>query len=170
MQSSERSEMPGKIYAVIDTNVIVSALFALNGSSNPAQVIRKVIDGTIVPLYNEQIISEYYEVLTRDKFPFKISDIEYVMKIFTKYGLSLEGTTPTEESIPDKDDIVFYEVAFSKDGSYLVTGNIRHFPKKAFIVTPAEMMQIIKTMEHSDPKLLNDPQGPYGSLDASIKA
>lgn len=92
------------------------------------------------------------------------------MKIFTKYGLSLEGTTPTEESIPDKDDIVFYEVAFSKDGSYLVTGNIRHFPKKAFIVTPAEMMQIIKTMEHSDPKLLNDPQGPYGSLDASCKA
>lgn len=63
--------METKIYAVIDTNVIVSALFSISGQSNPAVIIRKVIDGTITPIYNEEILSEYKEVLGRDKFPCK---------------------------------------------------------------------------------------------------
>ena len=55
--------MPVNIYAVIDTNVLVSALFSIHGESNPAIIIRKIIDGTITPLYNEEILSEYIEVL-----------------------------------------------------------------------------------------------------------
>lgn len=43
----------------------------------------------------------------------------------------------------DPSDAVFYEVALSKDGAYLVTGNIRHFPKNPIVVTPAEMMRIL---------------------------
>nr|WP_302134438.1 hypothetical protein [uncultured Schaedlerella sp.] len=44
------------------------------------------------------------------------------------------------------DDLVFYEVVIEKreDDAYLITGNIRHFPKRDFIVTPAEMMAIIE--------------------------
>ena len=40
---------------------------------------------------------------------------------------------------------MFYEVVMEKrnDGAYLVTGNLKHFPAKDFIVTPAEMMAII---------------------------
>lgn len=38
------------------------------------------------------------------------------------------------------DTNVFYEVALSVDDSYLVTGNTKHFPKKPFVVTPAEML------------------------------
>lgn len=43
------------------------------------------------------------------------------------------------------DDLIFYEVAMEKreDGACLVTGNQKHFAVKDFIVTPAEMMQII---------------------------
>ena len=37
----------------------------------------------------------------------------------------------------------FYEVALSKEGSYLVTGNKKHFPKAPIVVTPAEMMEIL---------------------------
>ena len=40
--------------------------------------------------------------------------------------------------------MVFYEVALSKEDAYLVTGNTRHFPKKPFVVTPAEMIAIIE--------------------------
>lgn len=58
-----------KIFAVIDTNVLVSALFSIHGQSNPAIVIRKIIDGTITPLYNEDILTEYTDELNRDKFP-----------------------------------------------------------------------------------------------------
>ena len=39
-----------------------------------------------------------------------------------------------------------YEVAMEKreDDSYLVTGNKKHYPNKDFIVTPAEMIEILK--------------------------
>ena len=50
------------------------------------------------------------------------------------------------QEILDMDDLVFYEVVIEKreDDAYLITGNIRHFPKRDFIVTPAEMIAIIK--------------------------
>lgn len=154
--------MSDKIYAVIDTNVLVSALFSLNGTSNPSQVVKYVIDGTIVPIYNDKIIAEYIEVLTRDKFPFKFNDIEYILKIFTKYGLSINEVTTTNENFPDTDDIIFYEVALSKEDSYLVTGNTKHFPKKSFVVTPAEMVHIIENMKI--PHILSEPTVRYGSF------
>lgn len=62
-------------------------------------------------------------------------------------GMSLNDTAKTDEDFIDKDDIVFYEVALSKEDSYLVTGNIKHFPKKPFIVTPTEMVAIISKMQ-----------------------
>lgn len=44
-------------------------------------------------------------------------------------------------------DLVFYEVVMEKrsEDAYLITGNIKHFPKREFIVTPAEMMEILKS-------------------------
>lgn len=51
---------------------------------------------------------------------------------------------PFRDTLPDPKDVVFYEVALSKDDSFLVTGNIKHFPRVDFVVTPAEMVEIIK--------------------------
>lgn len=31
----------------------------------------------------------------------------------------------------------------SKDDAYLVTGNIRHFPKEPSVVTPKEMVELL---------------------------
>ena len=44
------------------------------------------------------------------------------------------------------DALIFYEVAMEKreDDSYLVPGNKKHYPIKNFIVTPAEMIEILK--------------------------
>ena len=59
----------------------------------------------------------------------------------------LERTT-TEELFPDADDAVFYEIvmtARSNIDAYLVTGNIKHFPIKSYVVTPKEMLDIIRT-------------------------
>lgn len=39
---------------------------------------------------------------------------------------------------------MFYEVALSKEDSYLVTGNVKHFPVKTFVVTPAEMVKMME--------------------------
>ena len=154
--------MDAKIYAVIDTNVLVSALFSISGNSSPSIIIRKIIDGVITPLYNEEILSEYEEVLNRAKFPFRKPDIEWLISTFLDFGISLGRTAISDEVFIDKDDIVFYEVALSKEDSFLITGNIRHFPKKPFIVTPAEMLTIIDEMEAGPGRILNEPAVWYG--------
>ena len=154
--------MDAKIYAVIDTNVLVSALFSTSGNSSPSIIIRKIIDGVITPLYNEDILSEYEEVLNRAKFPFRKADIEWLISTFLDFGISLGRTAISDEVFIDKDDIVFYEVALSKEDSFLITGNIRHFPKKPFIVTPAEMLTIIDEMEAGHGRILNEPAVWYG--------
>ena len=154
--------METKIYAVIDTNVIVSALFSISGQSNPATIIRKVVDGTITPIYNEEILSEYKEVLSRDKFPFRKDDIDWIINIFHEYGLAINKTKISEETFVDKDDVVFYEVALSREDSFLVTGNLKHFPKKPFIVSPAEMVEIINAAIFGNGKILSEPKRMYG--------
>ena len=54
------------------------------------------------------------------------------------------GRVPSAEQFPDPKDVVFYEVAMSKKDAYLVTGNKKHFPNKPIVVTPAEMVEILK--------------------------
>lgn len=132
-----------RIFAVIDTNVLVSSLFSADGASYPAQVITAILSGSITPLYNDEILAEYREVLSRSKFPFSKAQVDQVISAFRDSGVSARRTDTTDEDFPDPDDIVFYEVKMSKDDAYLVTGNIKHFPKKPFVVTPKEMMEIL---------------------------
>lgn len=138
-------EMPkrNKIFAVIDTNVVVSSLFSKDGTSSPAQVVTAVLQGEITPLYNDEILSEYREVLQRPKFSFTQSQIDEVLSIFVDYGVKSFRVDSSEEDMPDLDDIVFYEVTLSVVDAYLVTGNVKHFPHKSFVVTPTEMVNIL---------------------------
>ena len=135
--------MEGKIYAVIDTNVIVSALISKSLESNPLKVFRAIFQNRIVPLYNDEIMDEYRTVLSRPKFRLDKSMIETVLKAVAVDGLRMNRTPADDVYFPDLKDIVFYEVALSKEDSYLIMGNIKHFPLEPFIVTPAEMVRIL---------------------------
>ena len=128
--------MKDKIFAVIDTNVIVSALLSSNLESNPVKVFRAIVQERIVPLYNDEILEEYKSVLSRPKFT--------VIKAIITDGLNIDRTPTADIEFPDPKDIVFYEIALSVEDSYLITGNIRHYPVKPFVVTPAEMVRILE--------------------------
>lgn len=133
-----------KIFAVIDTNVIVSALLGKNSKSSPSIVYEAVLDGIITPVYDEEILDEYRIVLSRrNKFPFEKEDVENLANLVIRSGLKVERAKAFDEIFPDPKDIVFYEVTLSKDDAYLVTGNIKHFPRKPFVVTPSEMVAIL---------------------------
>lgn len=132
-----------KLFAVIDTNVLVSSLFSLDGMSCPAIVIRAILEGTVIPLYNDEILQEYREVLSRPIFPFTSLQVEAVIGAFRDFGRDMDRVKIVEEIFPDPDDVVFYEVKMSVDDAYLVTGNIKHFPQKPFVVTPTEMAKIL---------------------------
>ena len=133
-----------KYYAVFDTNVLISALLTKRTDTATAKVLYAVSGGEIIPLYNQEILDEYDEVLHREKFSFTEDRIQKILTMIRQFGLSVVPG-PTGEIFLDMDDLVFYEVVMEKqdDGAYLITGNIRHFPKRDFIVTPAEMMAII---------------------------
>ena len=132
-------------YAVIDTNVFISALISKNSDAATVKVLRAIFDGSIVPLYHNEILAEYDEVLHREKFHFKEKSIQMVLTAVKDFGVEV-FPQPTGEIFVDMDDLIFYEVAMEKrnDDAYLVTGNQKHYPIRDFIVTPAEMMEIIE--------------------------
>lgn len=135
-----------KFYAVIDTNVLVSYLLTRKNDSSVAKVMELVKEGTIIPLLHAEIIHEYQEVLNRDKLKIDKASILDAMNTITNMGVFCDR----KEAIgpfPDPDDIVFYEVSLSVEDSYLITGNLKHFPKNGHVVTPAEMLQIIHLAE-----------------------
>ena len=150
-----------KIYAVIDTNVIVSALLSHYNDTATVVLMRKIIRGEVIPLYNERILEEYIEVLNRKKFSFTESMISATLKVIIDYGIILDSIE-SDISLPDPKDLVFYEVALSQEDSFLVTGNIKHFPKKPFIVTPTEMLAIINEMKETNKSTLSETVIGYG--------
>ena len=56
-----------KIYAVIDTNVIISALLSRHQDSATVQILNCLYDRVIIPIYNDDILEEYKAVLRRSK-------------------------------------------------------------------------------------------------------
>lgn len=131
-------------YAVIDTNVLVSALLSKKSNTATVGVINAIHEGKIIPLYNEDILDEYSEVLHRKKFKFPEVKINNAIKTIVSKGVFV-NPAPTGAILVDMKDLVFYEVVMEKrtDNAHLVTGNKKHFPARKYIVTPAEMMEKI---------------------------
>lgn len=131
-------------YAVIDTNVLVSALLSKHSDSATVLVVEKIFDGKIVVLYSREVLAEYREVLGRPKFKFDPRVVDVLIAVVERNGISVEPRE-TGAVLADMKDLPFYEVVMEKrdNGAYLVTGNIKHFPKEAFIVTPKEFLDII---------------------------
>ena len=121
----------------------MSAVISKHLESNPVKIIRAIVQERIIPLYNDEILDEYRDVLSGKKFHLTQTQIDSVLKAVITDGLNLDGTPAEGVDFPDPKDIVFYEIALSKEDSYLVTGNIKHFPLKPFVVTPAEMVKIM---------------------------
>ena len=132
-----------KYYAVIDTNVLVSAMLKWN--SVPGNVLELTFAGAIVPLLNRDIVQEHRTVLSRPKFHLTKDIITDVVGELERLGLYIDAES-LDIVLPDPKDRVFYEVTMEgrkSEDAYLVTGNTKHFPNEPFIVTPRQMMDII---------------------------
>ena len=138
------------IHAVIDTNVLVSALLTSKSDTATVQILEAIMNGQIIPLYNEDIISEYEIVLNRPTFRFSEETVYYYINAIKEKGV-LATRIESGEVFPDSDDAVFYEIALSVEDAYVVTGNLKHFPKTPIVVTPAQMLEIIKKTQGNGP-------------------
>ena len=162
----KKSDLPDwdnsmKFLTILDTNVIVSAFLSRHNDSATVLLLDCLFKGTITPVYNDEILNEYSTVLTRSKFKIAKEKIDAVLTEIKTKGIHSERVN-SGETLADAKDLVFYEVALSKEDSFLVTGNLKHFPRKPFIVSPAEMVEIIREMQIPKFGLLSEPDARYG--------
>jgi len=137
-----------KCYAVIDTNVLVSALLSKKDNAPTVLVLEYILDGTVKPVFNNYILAEYDSVLRREKFGYDASLVAELMDELRSIGELIE-TTDSGAVLPDMKDVPFYEVVLQYDveSTYLVTGNSKHFSAEPFIITPAEFLKILLDTE-----------------------
>ena len=131
---------------MIDTNVVISAF--INPDGKPSQIMKLVLSRRAELFYTSAILCEYESVMLRPKFSGKIDSgsiqrfINLLRSIGTSYCLLPGIARLPQASLPDETDRIFYDTAVGS-GSILVSGNIKHFPKEPFIMSPSDFMKQI---------------------------
>ena len=110
---------------VLDTNVIVSGLLKPTGP--PARLVDLVLSNAVQVAFDDRIISEYEEVLTRPPFGFPRSHVRALLDHIQLNGSPVLPNAPPLPDCPDPADLPFAEVAISASVGILVTGNQAHF-------------------------------------------
>jgi putative PIN family toxin of toxin-antitoxin system len=129
---------------VIDTNIFVSA--ALSPVGNPAKIIAKISSSSeIQVLYSADILAEYSRVLSYKRLGIADEMRTNIITSLLAFGTLVEPAVSTIP-LPDETDRIFYDAA-QASGAILVTGNIKHFPKEPFIMTPADFLRRLNNKE-----------------------
>ena len=123
---------------VVDTNVIVSALINANGA--PAKILSLILNGKIKLLYDNRILFEYIEVLSRKEFGFSAESINDIMDFFRSEG-DFISAEPQKAKFTDEADKKFYEVYKTGGAQYLITGNKKHYPVDNAIIVPKDFLE-----------------------------
>jgi len=131
-----------KVFVVFDTNILVSALISKRSDTAVVLALETLLSDDVTPLYNDEIIAEYEDVLHREKFRLPAQMVDGIIHRIQEKGISSKRI-PSGETFPDADDVVFYEVALSREDSFLVTGNTKHFPKTPIVLTPLAFLKKI---------------------------
>ncbi len=125
---------------VIDTNVIVSGLINPHGS--PARIVNMLLSQEITILFDNRILEEYSDVLSRKEFDFSKEIIQAIMEYIKTNGEFIPALL-AKIKFADIGDKPFYEVALTGKADYLITGNKKHFPqskKEIKIVSPERFL------------------------------
>ena len=126
---------------VIDTNVLVSGLLTRDGVCG--QIIELGYQKLISWQIDRRILDEYRDVLFRPKFGMVADDVYETVDTIEECG-EFVTALPLDVNLPDISDLPFLEVAHASE-AVLVTGNIRHFPKRlrkgVIVLTPRQFLQ-----------------------------
>lgn len=135
-----------KAFAVVDTNVIVSAL---TSDSFPRDVINLIASQNVIPVFDKRMLDEYYDVLNRNKFNFSKQVIYDTLHLTISNGIFINDVEQAKTALRDKKDIPFFEVkeSSSEFDTYLVTGNLKDFPEFRTTITPKEFLNVLDTLE-----------------------
>lgn len=112
--------------AVLDTNIVVSALLRPDGP--PGSVMAAVRRGDLVPVFNEAVLAEYRAVLHRPRLRLEAAKVDAALDTMRVLGTLLRGSEPAAPAgLPDPADWPFIVCALAS-GCPVITGNAKHFP------------------------------------------
>jgi len=126
------------IKVILDTNILVSALWSPAG--NASNIINLILSYDLIPCFNQDIIYEYKEVLARPKLSFPAGQVNQLLHEITDRGVLVNVPSSTIV-LPDETDRKFYDIALNCK-AYLITGNLKHFPENPLIISPAEFIKM----------------------------
>jgi putative PIN family toxin of toxin-antitoxin system len=127
---------------VYDTNVVVSGLLSNRGI--PALLLDLVFNKRVSLFLSPEIFDEYERVLRRPIFRIQPRQRESVLRQLRSLG---HWTEPREraEAASDPDDNRFLECALAGEVEFVITGNLRHFPRTfrgTRVVSPRQFFEI----------------------------
>lgn len=128
--------------AVIDTNVLVSAL--LTPSGVPARLILAIRNRALIPVVSQDILAEYAEVLSRSRFNFAQDRVVSLLEDMEGLAIFLRPQAASFQDLPDADDVPFIEAALAAN-CVVITGNSKHFPPETGvkILSPSEALALL---------------------------
>ena len=94
---------------------------------------------------HEQVRSLSKEVLARPKFKLTEELISFIIDGIVDKAVMIEAEE-IKVDLPDPKDVIFYAVTMEAKkltDTYLVTGNLKHFPSRSFIVTPKQLLEVL---------------------------
>jgi putative PIN family toxin of toxin-antitoxin system len=130
------------IRAVIDTNVLVSAL--INKAGNEALIVLAIDQRLITRCFSDEILDEYAEVLARPKFSFAADEIHGLIGLLKRSGEAV-SSGPMSATLPDPGDAKFLVCAQTAKADLIVTGNKKHFPQQA--CEPIEILRAVELLD-----------------------
>lgn len=136
------------IRAVVDTNVLISALIKPQGAVGP--VLTHLRNGRFVPLYTDALLAELLAKLAlpriRGKYHLSDADIETVCALLLLRSELIEPRRSIEVCRDPRDDMLL-EAAVEGQADYLVTGDQDLLVLNSFegvaIVKPAAFLELI---------------------------
>ena len=130
--------------AVFDTNVVISGLLSATGTCG--RLLDLVLESAIVLCLDSRILEEYREVARRPELGIDATDSCRVLDFLESSSVPTVAL-PLPAMLPDMDDLPWLEVA-AEEGVPLVTGNIRHYPKRSRcgveVLTPRQFIDRLR--------------------------
>ena len=129
---------------VVDTNVLVSALTA---GGKPRRLLLRLLEEHKVIL-SRQILAELADVLARDKFNLKSSQINRFLTTLAKKSKITPAISHFKVVSEDPDDDILINTAYKGKADYIVTGDKHLIALKEFktiqIITVTQMLDNLK--------------------------
>ena len=131
------------IRAVLDTNIVISAHLRADGRE--ALILELALARAFTLCISELLVQEYEGVLRRPRFGLDTQRISRSLSAIRNVADRVKPSIRLKVT-SDPDDNKVLECALEGRAHYIVTGNIRHFPKRyqgISVVRPREFVTIL---------------------------